>query len=124
MRNKEKNDYITLPFPRLNGKTHPALVELRRQAELLSLMPYGLDRGVGPYGSALLIDRDMKMRPYAYPGESPAGLWFPPSSAHMHDKNIQVAQPQASATNEERIQERINEAARAVASKWSRNDDE
>jgi hypothetical protein len=120
MRNKEKNDYITLPFPRLGGMTHPALVELRRQAELLSLMPYGLDRGVGPYGAALLIDRDMKMRSHAYPGESPAGLWFPPSLALLNDKNVQVVQPQASTTNEERI----NEAARAVASKWSRNDDE
>jgi hypothetical protein len=120
VRNKEKNDYLILPFPRLEGQTHPALVELRRQARLLSLMPFGLDRGAGPYAAALLIDRDMHLRPSAYPQIPPAGLWFPTTRSSGEAASREAAPPSVEATQEERVRE----IARLIARKWQRATEE
>lgn len=122
MRNKERNDYLTVPFPRLNGETHPALVALREQAELLSLKPYGLDTGVGPYLAALLIDRDMRLRPEAYPGQPPLGLWFPP--AYQYREPQAAPLPGTEGQAPEGSEERVRNAARSVAKKWRRDDED
>jgi hypothetical protein len=120
MRSTDNTDYLHLPFPRLNGQPHPAFVELSEQARLLSLLPYGLGRGVGPYAAALLIDRDMHLRPEAYPMIPSAGLWFPAIRSSGESVSVQEAPRAASKTQEERVRQ----MARLVAKKWQREDEE
>jgi len=113
-RNVNDYDYMNLPFPRINGKPHPAYLEIQRQARLISLMSFGLKKGGGPYGAALLIDRDMKQRPWVYEELAlpPAGLWFPSS---LDSTGLQIARPKPTVESDE---ERAKDVARRSASKW------
>jgi hypothetical protein len=121
-RNTEENEYLYLPFPKMNGKTHPALKRLQEEAQLLSLAPWGFNRkGVANYAAALLIDRDMKLHPEDYQDIPKAGFWFPPNvvmSALQKDP-----QDPPTPTEEEPENNDIRARAKKAALAWSNDDD-
>lgn len=124
-RNTEENEYLYLPFPKINGETHPALKRLQEEAQLLSLAPWGFTRkGVANYATALLIDRDMKLHPEDYQDIPKPGLWFPPSYAMVALKPPDDPPPMAKIEEEEPENNGLKERARKAALAWSTNDDD
>lgn len=122
-RNTEDNDYLYVPFPKVDGETHPALKRLQDEAQLLSLSAWGFNRkGVANYAAALLIDRDMKLHPEDYQDVPQQGLWFPPSYAMvaLQQKDL----PPAAKKEEEPENNDLKAKARKAALAWSHDDDD